>query len=1106
MPKLIKGRKGGKGESSGSSGIPQEQPDTLKAVQTAYVVELLGEGEIHGLVNGLQSVYLDGTPLQNADGTFNYNGFDLHLRTGSAEQAPIEGHTSVESEVFLDGNTEVTFGSPITRRILKTESSPDAVRVKINIPALSYLDDTGVLGPTSVEIKISVSYDDGPYQPIIIADTISGKATSPYSKAYRIPLNTAAQLHWDVRVERLTADSEEVRLQNKTFWSAYTELYDFKIQYADSAVVGWKIDAEQFGSDIPGREYEVNGIMIKVPTNYDTATRTYDDEVTPWGGTFKLLSPDDVVCSNPIWILFDLITNRRYGLGRYNNERGIDIFAFYEAAKWCDEQVPNGVRLPNGEMDTEPRYSFNGVIAQAEDAFTVLGSIASNCHARLYWGPGVVSIAIDKPKDPVGLVSPANVVDGAFSYASDSLRDRHSVINVTWNNPLDGYRPDIERVDDPGMIASFGVRELDVVAPGVTSRSEARRFGKYLLETEKLENQIVTYKTGLDQAGRAPGDIVEIADPTIAGVEYGGRLVAASGDPITFTLDQEITFDADETYTISYVTPEGTVISTELVNPGNVTTSEVTSVVPLFTLDIPNSGAMWTISSTAVETRLFSILSVADLGQSIYEFTAVLHNPDKFAAIEDDYEIPGDNTTIFPTGPIQKVRDVSATLVVSRTGGAAVVTIDVGWTPPNDPRVVFYDVFVKRPGTATFSKMDFTQSVTSTLGQITAGWYTFRVVCIDALGRRSAPFDKTFDFTQLGAIPGDVQNFFATVVGGLIQLTWDPLSLISLDHYEIRYDGATSGAIWGASIPLVTGVAPSTTSLFVPKLNGSYLIKAFDIFGQESLNAAVDVVTNIDDAQYNEIGSIQEDPDFNGDKDRCFVNGSALWMVIGDVMADWDPLSDADPIAGDVGPTSSHQSTYTFDNAFDLGAIYDVRLTGHVMAHVENYFSNYMAGWVTLAQLETMAGIAVNPTTVELYVRTTQDDPGGTPTWSMWKRFSVGTFRGRGFQFKLILKTSNGMYTPAVTQLRVAADMQDRTISGTGTSSNSATTSVAFSPEFYSGATVDVSATLTNGQQGDYYTISNGDSAGFDIDVYNSVGGRVIRNFSFIARAWGAKI
>ena len=1103
---LIKGRKGGKGAEGSGGGIPPEQPDTLKAVQTAYVVELLSEGEIHGLVNGNQSIFLDGTPLQNSDGSFNFEGFDLQMRSGSPSQAPISGQSDAESEIFLEGVNQITFSTPVTRRILVSPDPPDAIRVKVQLPSLSYLGDAGVLGPTSVDIKISVSVDDGPFIHAILLDTISGKATSPYARAYRIVLPVATQ-HWDIRVERLTADSEEVRLQNETVWPSYTEIRELKIMYADSAIAGWRIDAEQFGSSIPSRQYELNGRMILVPSNYDTATRTYDEDPT-WDGTFKSLAPEDTVCSNPIWVLFDLLTNRRYGLGEFIPEGDIDRFAFYEAAKWCDEQVPNGFRLEDGELDTEPRYSFNGAISGAEDAWTVLSSVAANCHARLYWGPGVISIAIDKLKDPVGLVSRENVVDGELVYASDALRDRHSVINVTWNNPNDGYLPDVERVEDPALIATYGARRtLDVIAPGVTSRSEARRFGKYLLETEKTENQVLTYKAGLDHAGRVPGDIVEVADSFIAGKKIGGRLAAASGDPITFTLNEAFAFDATDSYTISYVTPDGEWVETAITNPGTTTTDEVTSVDT--GMVVPNSGAMWTISSTAggITTRPFTILSVVDLGQAVFEFACVLHNPLKFDAVENDnFEVPDDNYSGVPTGPILPVKDISATLTVSRTGGAAVVEIDVGWTPPDDPRVVFYDVRVKRPGVATFNRFAYTQSVSASLGGISAGFYTFRVFCVDSLGRRSVFYEETFDFSQLGEIPGDVQNFAATVVGGQIHLTWDALDLISLSHYEVRYDGAVVDAIWGASIPLVTGIPPTTTSIFVPKLNGSYLIKAFDIFGQESVNAAIDVVTNVDDAHYNAIGTIQEDPDFAGTKTKCFVNGTDLWMILGSVMADWDPLEDAVPIAGNLGPGVLHQSTYVFDNSFDLGAVYDVRMTGHVKAHVENYFSNFMAGWVSLSQLETLAGIAVNPTTVELYIRTTSDDPGGSPTWSVWKRFTVGTFRGRGFQFKIILKTTNGMYTPAVSELRVSADMQDRTIASSGVSSNTATTSIAFNPEFYSGSTVQVTLTLQDQVQGDYYTISNVDSTGFDVDVYNSVGGRVVRNFSFIAQGWGVKI
>ncbi|RYZ43314.1 MAG: host specificity protein J, partial [Myxococcaceae bacterium] len=488
------GSSGGKGEG-GAQRAPVESPNTLKSTSHARVLDLLCEGEIEGLVAGLKSVYLDGVPIQNADGTYNFTGVTVYDVKGTQSQEYIPGFPSGEAEFTV--GVEVKHATPVVRTV--TDSQVDAVRVTLQVPQLTYQDPTtGDLKPSFVLVSVAVQSNGGGYveQNLQGAEYFEGKCTSPYERTYRVELTGSPP--WDIRVTRVSQDADSVTKQNKVVWKSYATLLDEKLSFPNSALCALQVSAHQFSS-IPTRSYRIRGLKVRVPANYNASARTYEGT---WDGTWKVAWTD-----NPAWCFYDLLTTKRYGLGRFLNEAAVDKWGLYTVARYCDELVPDG------QGGQEPRFRCNLYLQTQEDAYKVVSNLASVFRGMTYWASGAVFVAQDAPRDAEYLFTPANVVDGLFTYASSGKRARHTVALVTWNDPSNHFKAAQEFVTDEEGLATYGYNPTDVVALGCTSRGQAQRVGRWLLFTERLETETVTFRTGLEGAMRNPGAVVKLQDP-----------------------------------------------------------------------------------------------------------------------------------------------------------------------------------------------------------------------------------------------------------------------------------------------------------------------------------------------------------------------------------------------------------------------------------------------------------------------------------------------------------------------------------------------------------------------------------------------------------------
>lgn len=802
MP-LISGSGGG--GSGGSGGGITEQADTLKSTSYAQILDLICEGEIVGLVDGLKSIYLDDVAIQNPDGSNNFSGIQYTAITGTQIQGTIAGFDQVANETLVATEVKVSSG-PVVRTI--TNPNVSSVVVTINFPALTFFSDDGNIGGTSVTFTIDVQYDGGGFA-TKVTQTITGKSSSAYSRQFRISLAPGSSR--DIRVTRVTADSDSSKLNNKTVFQSYTQIIDAKLRYPNSAIVALKLDSAAF-RNIPRRGYDVKLLKIRIPSNAtvnDNGSLTYNGY---WDGSFYT-----AWSSNPAWCFYDLITTGRYGCGNYIDQSQVDKWALYEIGKYCDEIIPDGF---GGE---EPRFSCNVWINSRQDAFKVLQDFSSVFRGMVYWGTGAITAVQDAPKDPVFLFNNANVIDGDFSYQGSSAKSRHTIALVTWNDPSDMYRQKVEYVEDTIGIARYGVIETEVLAFGCTSRGQAHRVGKWFLYTERYETEVCSFKTGIESAFCRPGDIISVADQFRAGNRLGGRIVSATSNTITV--------DSVESGTISgggtlYVIGQDGVTQQTLISSvsGNVITIQETFS------PVPVSPSVWVVSSAGLEAQLFRVLSMVENDDGQHEIVAVSHRPDKFNAIENDVVLQPRTYTSLSVIPDAVSRvNLSESLYRYQSDVRAKVTC----TWPAAANASSYRV-AWRLKDNNFT-IDETSSLDYEILNTTVGKYEVRVTAIGAFGA-VAPTYASATINTLGktAPPADVTSFSATVdpwVG--IVLNWQSVADLDLDQYEIR-----QGSTW-ASSTLITRVRAS--SYKVGAIFGSsqtYLIKAIDTSANYSVNAA----------------------------------------------------------------------------------------------------------------------------------------------------------------------------------------------------------------------------------------------------------------------------
>jgi predicted phage tail protein len=630
LPLLIAGA-GGK-KSSGSSRTPVEADDTVNSRAMASILDLLGEGVVGGLINGAKSIFIDGVALENEDGSFNYSGVTWDFRDGSQDQSPMPGFDFVETPKAV--NTQLKTTNAVTVAIDNDDA--DRVRVIMKFPSLRSIDKkTGDTNGTSVQFKFQLANGNGSFYDVIATGesssdvTLTAKKTGVYYRSYEIQLPKPGRAY-KVRVHRLSADSNDQYLFNDTWVDSIGEIVDTPMNYPNSVLVGLKVNSEQFGSSMPSRSYLIRGLKIRVPSNYDENTNTYNGV---WDGTFKLLSS-----SNPAWILFDLLTNARYGLGKFVSESMIDLGQLYQIGRYCDEEVDDGF---GGK---EKRFAINTQITSRQDAYRLIQDIAGAFRGMVFWAGGMVNIMQDSPSDPVMLFTNANVKDGLFTYKGSARKDRPSVALITYNNKQDGYKQNVEYVEDQEAMARYGERKTEAVAFGCTSRGQAHRVGLWLLYTARMESDMITFTAGLDASFLMPGETVLIQNKYRAGKRNSGRIVSFTKNSIT--LDAPVSLKKSGSF-IRIINQEGKIVERDINETGDNIT-KVTFKTALATADQPVANGVWTITEPDLVPMRARVVAIAQ-GETpgSFDITVVQNNASKYQAIDNGATLVPENTTVL---------------------------------------------------------------------------------------------------------------------------------------------------------------------------------------------------------------------------------------------------------------------------------------------------------------------------------------------------------------------------------------------------------------------------------------------------------------------------
>lgn len=766
----IKGRKGG----SSSSRTPTEQPDDLQSVAKAKILVALGEGEFAGQLTA-KDIYLDGTALENADGSQNFSGVTWEFRAGTQAQKYIQGIPGTENEINV--GTEVTSATAWTRTFTNTQLS--AVRLRLKWSSLFKQEDDGDLVGYSVNYAIDLQTDGGTWQ-TVLNTSVTGKTTSGYERSHRIDLPQAGST-WTIRLRKITSDANSAKIGDMMMLQSFTEVIDAKLRYPNTALLYIEFDSSQFNGSIPQISCEPRGRVIRVPDTYDPETRTYSGS---WAGTFKWAWTD-----NPAWIFYDLVVSDRFGLGDRLTTANIDKWTLYQVAQYCDQMVPDG----KGGSGTEPRYTCNVYIQERNDAYTVLRDFAAIFRGMTYWGDDQIVALADMPRDVDFTYTHANVIDGRFTYSSSTTKNRYTNALVSWSDPDNAYSDAMEPVFEQALVARYGFNQLEITAIGCTRQSEANRKGRWGILTNN-KDRVVTFNVGEDGNIPQPGYVIAVADRNLSGRDLGGRISAVNGRVLT--LDRAPDASAADRMIVNL--PSGVSQSRTI---QSITGNKVT--VTTAYSETPAAESVWVIESDELYAQQYRVITVTDNNDGTFTIVGANHDPDKFDRIDTGAIIDQRPVSVIPPGNQSPPANIVINSFSVVQQNMSVETMRVGWDQAKN--AIAYEAQWRR-NDGNWVNVPRSSTTSFDVPGIYAGRYLVRVRAINA-----AEISSGWGYSEEKTLTGKVGNppkpvgFIASenVVFG-IELNWGfPANTDDTLKTEIQYSltGTEDDAMLLADVP-----------------------------------------------------------------------------------------------------------------------------------------------------------------------------------------------------------------------------------------------------------------------------------------------------------------
>jgi len=983
---------------------PNLPKDALQSKQFQTLIELLGSGEIEGFpsatgskgsteynTSALKDVFLNSTQvLQQAAGTspsdedFNFQNITFEPRFGTSDQTAISGISETESETSV--GVTVTKDTPVSRQI--TNTNIDAVRVTLGFPSMQKFEDNGDINGASVILNIQTIENDGTTK-TVISDTVKGRTASTYFRDYKINLPSGTSFPVTIRVNRVTSDSTEPTLQNSFQWSSFTEIINESRAYANFAHVALRFDAESFPNQ-PRRMYRVKGTKIKIPHN---ATVRADGSIS-YSGTFNGTFKTDKEYSNdPAWILYDLLTTSK-GFGDHIAESSLDVFSFFSASQYASEQVDDGAG------GTEARFSCNVVLNSQRAAYDTINNLASVMRAMPFYSAGAVNISCDKPTDASYIYNLSNVSEAGFTYSSASKDTKFTVVNVSYFDN-ETQEIDYETVEDTALQTKYGIVTKNLNGFACTSRGQAARLGRWFLYTQNNEAETVTFTASLESGTIVRvGTVINIADPMRAGVRRGGRIKTGVSTTQIIVDDQNNTdLASTDSATLSVILSDGT-LETKTISDITGATITVDSAFS----SVPQTNSVWVIENTSVELQTFRVVSVTEQQLLNYQIVAVVHDPNKYAFVEDGTALPARTITTL-TALKDAPSSLQGTEQIVVLNNRAVSKLFIQWQPVSGVTeyMVQYRFQNENFISERITRPDFT--IFETLN----GTYEVRVFSYNALGKPSTnPATTTFTTVGKTALPADVQNLrIEPISDQFVRLRFDKSTDVDVIHggnVVIRSSNLTDGSgTFTNAVDVLPELSGNVSESIVPNIvEGEYILKFRDDGGRLSAGETSVLVTSPDPLPKLTVFTDREDsdsPPFGGAKVDCFFSEDVNGLVLGsletlDDVTDFDAIADFD-FLGAVDITGG---SYEFANTLDLGGKQPLRLRRHFVT--QGFYPNDLIDKRS-ANIDTWTdfdGATAFDVGASLLVATTEIDPDT----------SVSATYGQSATTITITKTSHG--------------------------------------------------------------------------------------------------
>jgi len=1066
-----------------------------QTVQRVSILDLISEGEIEGLVDGNRSIFIDGTPLVDAQGISNFGeetNIIPKIRVGAKNQNAIKGFANPASPTSV--NTKVENGSPVSVTI--TDQDVDQVRITLNFPAL-YKESGGDFQHRSVTYQTKLIYADDTSNPTIVEYQVKAKTQSLFQRDHLIEIDNTVSTHYPVTITvvKLTDEDDLTEVPRKRFteffFHQYVEIINKQLEYPHSALVGIELDAKNFSS-IPKRTYDVKGIKVKIPSivvggvekvEVDSSTgRIIYPEDGIWNGTFQANSK---WVSCPSWCLYDLLINTRYGAGI--PESTLDKFDFFEISKYC-----------NQEIDGEARFSLNIYINQRKEVYNVINDLTAVFRGIAYYGAGSLVLLQDKEADAQYLIGQSNVVEGLFTYSGTSHKARHSVACVAWQSYDTQGEIEYEYVEDQDAIAKYGIIKKDITSIGCYSQKQAQRLGRWALLSEQKLTETCQFAISIDSGIiLRPGMVINVADPARAATRRSGRVSTATTTIITIDSEENLSVNVGNAPKLSVLLPTGLVETRDILD----ITGKAISVVPAFS-QTPLNGTVYMIETTDIQLQKFRVLSVVEQGEGVYGVSAIAYNETIYEAVDEDEKFSTrviSNLTAEPAAP----NSLTFKQYLYQEGQTVHTGCDISW---QHDRVNLSKFLVKYRTSETEYTEFFTDTASFTLRDLQETELDVEIKAVNYVGKKSAALttQAPFKINAKTDRPANVQNLsIEPIAPNTARLRWD--ETVDLDvkvngKVHIRHNNQTDeSATWSNSTDLIAAVPGSSTETTVPLIEGKILVKFEDELGNKSVNET-SVIVQFPDTLGRLLAEDHREnattPPFNGTKTNCEFDSNLNGLIIS--SSSGSVLTNAE---------------YIFPNTLDLGGTYSLDLERHFVTqafYINNgLFDNRTELINTWSDFDGTIADAVN---AQLYVRFSTD---ASPTdLDPWQPFASGTFRGRSFQFKAELTSADVAQNIEIDQLGYNATFQRRQDNSNGViASGTSAKEVTFEKPFFTGTSAlggstnaylpSVSITTQNMASGDTVNVTNVTATGFIVEIKNSSGSFVNRNFSYLAVGYG---